>query len=307
MELRNLLLEEQEKQSGAKGLPPRKPGEAPPPIAPPSPEQVARLKALQTRQAADIPPQTTQITNTPPQTTQITNDKEQSVVPPPVETGPDITVSMFTPEVNTPPMPPKVVAKPPVIDEEEVERDRALREDTVKKTFKKEVLAWVHIIVSVGIFAVMMHFFIFVNSTVRQVSMYPTFSDSDRVIAFRLSYLLQEPRVYDVIAHTRRADPDTIFIKRVMGVPGDEIQIIDGAVFRNGVRMYSDFVNDIPIGNMPTVIVPEGRYFVLGDNRNHSIDSRHWPEMFVEPEFILGRVVVRYMPGFTFFFDRSLN
>ena len=93
-------------------------------------------------------------------------------------------------------------------------------------------------------------------------------------------------------------DESKLYIKRVIGLPGDTVVIVDGKVYINGSSEPLDdsFCPEEPLGNFGPYSVPEGSYFMLGDNRNYSADSRFWQNTFVKREKILGKAVLRYWP-----------
>jgi signal peptidase I len=137
------------------------------------------------------------------------------------------------------------------------------------------------------------------------VSMLPTFREGDLIIVNKLSYAFgSQPRQGDVIvlyapgSGTKPTfDPffsqhPSCFIKRVIAVPGDTVEIRDKAVFVNGRKLVEPYINETPNYFMPEMAVPGGQYFVLGDNRNHSNDSHTgW---LTPEEDIIGNVWFRY-------------
>jgi signal peptidase I len=137
------------------------------------------------------------------------------------------------------------------------------------------------------------------------VSMLPTFTEGDLIIVNRLAYSLGEsPRPRDVIVFYApgsgpkpKFDPffshnPNFFIKRVIGLPGDNIEIRNQKVYVNGAALNEPYENETPDYFMPERTIPEGMYFVLGDNRNHSNDSHTgW---LVPRDDIIGKVWFRY-------------
>jgi signal peptidase I len=128
-----------------------------------------------------------------------------------------------------------------------------------------------------------------------------TIMTRDRVVAFRLSYLFDKPERFDIIVFPAPDKPETLFVKRIIGLPGEAVTIVDGAVYIDGERLDdSAFVRDaeVSVQNLGPFHVPESSYFVMGDNRNNSSDSREWLDPFVYRDNILGRVIFRYFRGF---------
>ncbi|MGB2715639.1 MAG: signal peptidase I [Vicinamibacterales bacterium] len=127
-------------------------------------------------------------------------------------------------------------------------------------------------------------------------AMAPALENQDRVIVNKLAYQRGEPHVGDIVMLYYPLNPEKLFVKRVMGEEGDQIRVARGVVWRNNVPMDDSFVpqefrsND----NWGPQVIPEGYYFVMGDHRNNSLDSRHWG--FVPKKYILGRVQCRWWP-----------
>jgi signal peptidase I len=122
-------------------------------------------------------------------------------------------------------------------------------------------------------------------------SMLPTLQEGEYVIIDKLSYYLNEPERGDVIVLHFPNDRSRDFIKRVIGIPGDHIDISDGVVKINGVPLSEPYINAEPSYN-GTWEVPEGQYFVLGDNRNNSSDSHNWS--FLPRDDIVGKAWLIY-------------
>jgi signal peptidase I len=122
-------------------------------------------------------------------------------------------------------------------------------------------------------------------------SMMPTLKEGEMVIINKLSYYLDEPERGDIIVLHFPNDRSREFIKRLVGVPGDHIEVADGVVSVNGITLDEPYINEEPayVGSWE---VPEGQYFVLGDNRNNSSDSHIWS--FLPREDIVGKAWVIY-------------
>jgi len=170
----------------------------------------------------------------------------------------------------------------------------------VRSELLSDAWGWVKTIVFAVIFALVITNFVIVNASVPTGSMEGTIRVNDRIVAFRLSYVFSDPRVFDIIVFRGPDDSSILYVKRIVGEPGDTINIVDGRVFVNDslVPQRDSFVQGEFIGNFGPYVVPDGHFFVLGDNRTNSVDSRHWNNTFVERGQILGRVVFRYFPGF---------
>lgn len=124
-------------------------------------------------------------------------------------------------------------------------------------------------------------------------SMVPTFKDGEFVIVDKISYRFHDARRGDVIVFHYPRDPQQEYIKRVIGLPGDQIDIRNGKVYVNGSVLNEPYINAQPRYELQTV-VPAGELFVLGDNRNNSSDSHDWGT--VPEDFVVGKAVFVYWP-----------
>lgn len=127
-------------------------------------------------------------------------------------------------------------------------------------------------------------------------SMEDTIMTGSRILINRLAYTFEEPERGDVVAFYWPDDPTQIYLKRVMGVPGDTIQGLDGMVYVNGLPLTEDYSSIRLDKDFEAYTVPEGCYFMMGDNRNNSWDSRYWKNKFVKKEEILGKVNIVFYP-----------
>ena len=107
-------------------------------------------------------------------------------------------------------------------------------------------------------------------------------------------FLFHGPERGDVVVFRYPRDPSRDFIKRIIGVPGDTVAISDGVVTVNGAAIDEPYINGGANSNLDPKVVPEGSYFVLGDNRPNSSDSRNWG--FVPEENIIGKAMFSYWP-----------
>jgi signal peptidase I len=162
--------------------------------------------------------------------------------------------------------------------------------------WKDELIAWFKTLASAAVYATLIVTFGFQVARVEGQSMAPTLADQDRLIVNKLAYRMGEPRRGDIVMLYYPLNPDKSFVKRVIAEEGDQVRIVDGRVYVNDVPMRDDFVppeyrSHDDFG--PTVI-PEGYYFVMGDHRNNSSDSRHWG--MVPKKYIIGKVQLRWWP-----------
>ena len=153
------------------------------------------------------------------------------------------------------------------------------------------------------IIAIFLKTCIFANIVIPTGSMLNTIQEGDRIIASRLAYINDEPQRYDIIIFRYPDDETQLFAKRIIALPGETIEVKNGIVYitdKNGNESTArtDFItNCIPTGNFGPYTVPLGSYFVMGDNRNDSWDSRYWDNKTVKKEKIIGKVKFRYFPN----------
>jgi signal peptidase I len=159
-----------------------------------------------------------------------------------------------------------------------------------------ELFAWCKTLVSAAVYATLIITFGVQVARVEGLSMVPTLDDQDRLIVNKLLYRLGDPRVGDIVMLKYPEDPGTAFVKRVVAGPGDEIKSENGRVFRNGVPIPDDFIAEEYRSHdtWGPEVVPRGYYFVMGDHRNNSSDSRVWG--CVPKDYIMGKVQVRWWP-----------
>ena len=133
---------------------------------------------------------------------------------------------------------------------------------------------------------------------VTESTMGETIAPRDCVVVARYAYSMGEVRFADIIAYGASAAGDKELYGRVIGLPGDKIEIRDGSVFRNDIQLYEPYTtNGRTDGMTDDMIVPEGCYFVLGDDRAHGYDSRDESIGYVRKGEIRGKVVYRLLPA----------
>lgn len=141
--------------------------------------------------------------------------------------------------------------------------------------------------------------FVFRVADVNGHSMEPTLSHGDFVLLSRVGYWFNDPQLGDIIAFPYREDPTEFYIKRITGLPGDVVDFQGNRFVVNGIAADYDFaqVDVISRGDISfPMTIEEGKFFVLGDNRNSSKDSRYQSVGAVPKEDMLGRVVIRFWP-----------
>jgi signal peptidase I len=176
--------------------------------------------------------------------------------------------------------------------------DPAVRSKTAERLrmVRDELVAWFKTLASAAVYATLIVTFGFQVARVEGMSMAPTLEDQDRLIVNKLAYRIGEPHHGDIVMLYYPIDPNKSFVKRVVAEEGDTVRIVDGNVFVNETPMKDDFVPEDfrAHDDWGPQVIPEGYYFVLGDHRNNSSDSRHWG--FVPKRYIIGKVQVRWWP-----------
>ena len=161
-----------------------------------------------------------------------------------------------------------------------------------------EFVAWLKTLASAAVYATLIVTFGFQVARVEGQSMAPTLQDQDRLIVNKFAYLslVGEPQVGDIVMLYYPNNPDKSFVKRVIAKYNQRVRIVDGKVYVNDVPVDDSFVPEQYRSHEDwgPEIVPEGYYFVMGDHRNNSSDSRHWG--FVPKKYIIGRVQLRWWP-----------
>ena len=172
----------------------------------------------------------------------------------------------------------------------------------MKKSIGKELWEYIKMIIFVLIFVLVVNNFLIINAKIPSPSMENTIMTGDRIFGNRLAYVLGDPQRFDIVIFRYPDDESQLFIKRIIGLPGETVEIIDGKVYIDGSETPLDdsFTPETPTGNYGPYTVPENCYFMLGDNPNNSKDSRFWQNTFVERDAILGKAVLKYFPGIKF-------
>lgn len=166
------------------------------------------------------------------------------------------------------------------------------KEQAVKSVFQEYVEA----IVIAVVLAVFIMTFIARSFVVEGHSMDPTLQDGQRLLVDELTYRFKEPRRGEIVVLRFPADTRVRFIKRVIGLPGDNIVVHAGRVVLNGKPLDESYIAEPVIGEFGPYVVPPASYFVMGDNRNHSEDSRYPQVGYVPRKLLVGRALFRYWP-----------
>jgi signal peptidase I len=160
----------------------------------------------------------------------------------------------------------------------------------------REVVTGLQTLVSAAVYATLIVTFGIQVARVDGLSMAPTLEDHDRLIVNKLVYELGEPRPGDIVMLYYPLNPEKMFVKRVIAKEGDTVRIVDGHVYINDLPLHDDYVpaEFRSHDDYGPEVVKQGYYFVMGDHRNNSSDSRHWGP--VPKKYIVGKVKVRWWP-----------
>ncbi|MGI6069998.1 MAG: signal peptidase I [Blautia sp.] len=182
----------------------------------------------------------------------------------------------------------------------------------MKTKILEEVWDYVKMIIVVVVAVVLINDVVLINARIPSESMEKTIMTGDRIFGFRMAYGInfdffgkhvskqfKEPERFDVVIFKYPDDESQYFIKRIIGLPGETVNIVDGKVYIDGAEEPLDdsFTPETPRGSWGPYEVPEGSYFMMGDNRNWSKDSRFWKNTYVKYEKIVGKAVLRYYPS----------
>lgn len=171
--------------------------------------------------------------------------------------------------------------------------------EPTQSSFWKEFMEYLKMIIFVVAVVLVVNNFLLINAKIPSESMEQTIMTGDRVFGNRLAYVFGEPERYDIIIFKYPDNEKELFIKRIIGMPGETVEIKDGKVYINGSEepLKDSFTPETSVGDYGPYTVPEDSYFVLGDNRNYSRDSRFWNNPYVAEDKILGKAVLKYFPG----------
>lgn len=168
-----------------------------------------------------------------------------------------------------------------------------------EKSIIGELLSWLLYIVIVVLLSLCIITFVGQRTKVSGHSMETTLSDGDNLIVDKISYRFRDPQRFEIIVFPFQYEEHTYYIKRIIGLPGETVQVIDGYVYINGEMLDEHYglevMEDPGIAAEP-ITLGEDEYFVLGDNRNHSSDSRDPSVGVLHRKDLMGRAWIRIWP-----------
>lgn len=164
------------------------------------------------------------------------------------------------------------------------------------KEIIKELAGWLLYIVLIIAFTWFVVTFVGQRTEVSGSSMETTLSDKDQLIVDKMTYRFRDPKRYDIVVFPYQYQDNTYYIKRIIGLPGETVQILSGMVYIDGMRLDEHYGNEIMenpgIAEEPLTL-GEDEYFVLGDNRNNSSDSRASDVGLIHRKDLIGRAWIR--------------
>ena len=160
---------------------------------------------------------------------------------------------------------------------------------------KKEIAGYVMMVVLALVIALIINYLVILRVEIPTNSMENTIMAGSRVVVLRPAYLFSDPKRGDIVTQN--------YAKRIIGLPGETIEIRDGLVYVNGFEepLEEDYLKETPTGSYGPCEVPEDSYFMLGDNREVSEDSRFWENPYVRRDKIIGRIWFEYYPSIHFY------
>lgn len=174
-----------------------------------------------------------------------------------------------------------------------------LENQTDKEKELREVIGWLVYILIVVCATYLIVNYVGQRTRVSGDSMQATLQDGDNLIVDKISYRFRDPKRFEIIVFPYRYAEDTYYIKRIIGLPGETVQIIDGYVYINGEQLDEHYGLEVMerAGNAAVpIVLGEDEYFVLGDNRNESADSRESSVGVLHRDELIGRAWVRIWP-----------
>lgn len=175
-----------------------------------------------------------------------------------------------------------------------------LRREKVKKKSPLGVaVSWTLYLLIILVLTFLIVHFVGQRTEVNGSSMYPTLEEGDHLIVDKITYQFSNPQRFDIVVFPFQYQEDTYYIKRIIGLPGETVQIAGGAIYINGEVLKENYGQEaIEKGGLASdpITLGEDEYFVLGDNRNNSSDSREPSVGNIEKGSILGKAWIRIWP-----------
>lgn len=165
-----------------------------------------------------------------------------------------------------------------------------------KEELIRETFSWIRVIlIALGI-SFFVNTTLVANAEVPTGSMENTIMPGSRIFVNRLAYLNSDPKRGDIIEFYMPDDGESRYLKRVIALPGEQIQGRDGKIYIDGTELSEPYIKERSYMDFGPYEVPEGAVFLMGDNRNNSWDARYWNCKFVYKEDIIGKAALQYYP-----------
>ncbi len=179
-------------------------------------------------------------------------------------------------------------------------------EDVVEKiNWKKEIIDWTKTILFCFVIAFFITRVLILNGEVPTSSMENTIMTGDRFFGNRFSYKFKDPERFDIIVFEHPDKGEELLVKRVIGLPNDKIEIVDGLLYINDEQIDEPYLKEAPYTlDFGPYFVPDDHFFALGDNRNSSIDSRMWVNTYIPRENLVAKPIFKYLPSFEILTDK---
>ena len=168
-----------------------------------------------------------------------------------------------------------------------------------ERSILRELGSWLLYLLFVVVFSFIIITYVGQRTRVDGQSMETTLQNNDNLIVDKISYRFREPKRFEIIVFPYQYRENTYYIKRIIGLPGETVQVIDGYVYIDGEQLDEHYGNELMespgIAEDP-ITLGEDEYFVLGDNRNHSSDSRDATVGVLHRKDLVGRAWIRIWP-----------
>ena len=196
-------------------------------------------------------------------------------------------ISTFLGEPNTP---------APIIPEKKKIIEQTKKDAEQEESIGAVIWSYVKIVLIAFLIAFLLRAYVFDVTRVKGESMIPTLSNADSLITSKISYSLGDPERGDIVVLHAPDSPGEDYIKRIIGLPNDELKIENGQVYINGVVLKENYLDNVSTDGSEHIIIPKGYYFVMGDNRSNSRDSRVDQIGLISADSIKGKAVFRLFP-----------
>jgi len=164
-------------------------------------------------------------------------------------------------------------------------------------SWRREILSFGREFLIALVFSILITQFVFIIPLVPTGSMIPTINIDERILVDKLTQRFMPVKRGDIVVFPCPDTPEELYVKRVVGMPGDKVEIYSETVFINDEPLDEPYLVVETYGNYGPYYVPQGHIFVMGDNRNNSQDSRSWSDSFVTRDMILGKLYVEIYPN----------